>query len=73
MVRAFGRVRQHNEGTPTPTSFFWFLVPVLAGKPPGGRPKSGQTNGNQANAGGGVVRKPMGGTGLPARQIAQNH
>ena len=26
---------------------------ALAGKPPGGRPKPGQTNGNQANAGGG--------------------
>lgn len=50
MVRVFGRVRQHNKGTPTPTSFFWFLVPALAGKPPWSGPKSPRRVGTQANA-----------------------
>lgn len=50
-MHAFGRVRQHNEGTPTPTSFFWFLVPALAGKPPWSGPKSPRRVGTQANAG----------------------
>jgi len=50
-MHAFGRVRQHNEGTPTPTSFFWFLVPVLAGKPPWSGPKLPRRVGTQANAG----------------------
>ena len=43
---------------------------ALAGKPPGGRPKPGQINGNQANAGG-RMREERDPVGKPKRRVRE--